>query len=167
MRVERFANEILSRLPQHGCVLEIGAGEGELAARLSSAGHDVVAIDKVQRSTGFPVLETSFEDFDAGGRRFDCVAVQFALHHVHDLDATLVKIVSMLKSGGIIAVDDFGWERSEDPQFRDERREFHTSEAMLSALRSHFRERSYFDHAYSDEGAGSDCIAFTFTGTPL
>lgn len=167
MRVERFADEICAHLGERGSILEIGAGEGELATRLSSEGHDVVAIDKAQRSTGFPVLETSFEDYDGGGRRFDCVAVQFALHHVHDLDATLRKIRGLLEPGGFIAVDDFGWERSEDPQFREERREFYTSEAMLSALRSYFRQLSYRDHAYADEGAGSDRIAFTFTGTPL
>jgi hypothetical protein len=35
---------------------------------------------------------------------------------------------------------------------------------MLASLRLHFNELAYFDHAYLDEGAGSDRLGFTFVG---
>ena len=165
-RVESFAELILKRLPQRASVLEIGAGEGRLARILARAGHDVTALDRHLRSS-FPIVETSFEDYDAGTKRFDCVAAQLVLHHADGLDAFLEKIHLLLKPGGFVAVDDYGWERSDDPAFRKEREDLLTSETTLAALRKYFREDSYFDHAYLEEGAGTDLLGYTFFGIPV
>lgn len=163
-RVEQFADTLLRYLPERARVLEIGAGEGLLAARLAAAGHDVVALDADLRST-FAIVESSFEDYDAPSQSFDCIAAQLVLHHAVDLGAMLDKIAQLLKSGGLIAIDDYGWERSDDPSFRAERADLHTSGAMLAALRARYDEVLYADHALLNDGAGDDELAFTFLGT--
>jgi GrpB-like predicted nucleotidyltransferase (UPF0157 family) len=164
-RTARFANLLLERLPLRARILEIGAGEGLLAKQLAAAGHDVVALDTHLRST-FPIVETSFEYYDAPAHSFDCIAAQLVLHHVADLKAALDKIGALLKPTGIVAIDDYGWERSTDEAFRRERSDLHTSQAMLAALRAHFTQTYYADHAYFSDGAGDDGLAFTFIGKP-
>lgn len=162
-RIANFAALLLSRLPERANVLEIGAGEGELAQVLAHAGHEVTALDRHLRSH-FPVVETIFEEYDAGERRFDCIAAQYVLHHADDLESMLDKIHALIRPGGFIAVDDYGWERSSDADFRSERSDLHTSEAMLARLRNRFPETYYADHAYFDDGAGTDQMAFTYFG---
>jgi 2-polyprenyl-3-methyl-5-hydroxy-6-metoxy-1,4-benzoquinol methylase len=162
-RIERFAALVLGYLPKHARILEIGAGEGLLSARLAAAGHDVVALDTQLRSR-FPIVETSFEEYEAPPHSFDCVAAQLVLHHATDLHAMLDKIEMLLNGGGIIAIDDYGWERSDDEAFRAERSDLHTSNTMLRALRERFAEIFYADHAYFQDGAGDDSLAFTFIG---
>ncbi len=162
-RTARFANLLLERLPLGARILEIGAGEGLLAKRLAAAGCDVVALDTHLRST-FPIVETSFEDYEAPANSFDCIAAQLVLHHVPDLNAALEKIGVLLKPSGIVAIDDYGWERSTDEAFRRDRSDLHTSQVMLAALRAHFAQTYYADHAYFSDGAGDDALAFTFIG---
>ena len=162
-RTARFA-EILERYVRPPArILEIGAGEGLLAARLAQDGYDVVALDLALRSF-FPVVESSFEQYDAPAGSFNCIASQLVLHHVRDIGAVLRKIALLLAPGGIVAIDDFGWERSEDPAFRADRSDLHPSGTMLAALRANFAERYYDDHPYFAEGAGSDSLGFTFVG---
>lgn len=163
LRIERFASALLERLPPHARVLEIGAGEGELAQRLADAGHDVVAIDPTVRST-FPVQQTTFEAFDAPPESFDAIVSQLVLHHVEDLDAAMEKAARLLRPGGLLAIDDYGWERSDDPAFRADRGDLHTSERMLLALRRYFNQEHYADQAYYEEGAASDSLGFVFFG---
>lgn len=162
-RIDAFAAIILQQMPAPARVLEIGAGEGELAEQLTAAGYGVVALDQTLRSR-FPIVESSFEQYDAPPESFDCIVAQLVLHHAEDLDATLQKTERLLRRGGIVAVDDYGWERSDDPAFRAGRSDLLTSETMLDALRARFDEVLYEDHAYFDEGAGTDRLGFTFIG---
>lgn len=162
-RIEHFAAILLKRLPTHARVLEIGAGEGVLAKRLADAGHRVVALDKNLRST-FPIVETPFEAFEAPAGSFDCVAAQLVLHHAVDLSAALGKIEQLLKPGGLIAIDDYGWERSQDAAYREERRDLHTSQAMLAALRERFDETFYVEHGYVRGTASDGPLGFTLVG---
>lgn len=165
-RIENFRRLLLSHVPPRGRILEIGAGEGLLASQLGTDGYDVIALDTQLRSR-FPIVESSFEDFDAPAQSFDCIVAQYVLHHVADLGGVLDKVTDLLKPGGIVAIDDYGWERSDDAQFRADRRDLHTSQTMLGALRSRFDEICYGDHAFADDGAGTDNLAFTFLGRTL
>lgn len=162
-RIEAFAAVLQRYVAPHSRILEIGAGEGELAQTLANAGHTVVALDVHLRSR-FPVLEQSFEEYAAPARLFDCIAAQLVLHHAEDLGAMLEKAAALLRRGGTIAIDDYGWERSADEAFRAERADLHTSGRMLEALRARFRETFYADHAYFEDGAGTDRLGFTFIG---
>jgi GrpB-like predicted nucleotidyltransferase (UPF0157 family) len=162
-RFENFADVITTYVAPRGRILEIGAGEGLLAQALSDRGYEVAALDPQLRSR-FPVTLTTFEAFESMPASFDCIAMQLVLHHSSDLEATLNKVCRLLKTEGIVAIDDYGWERSDDPQFRAERSDLLTSEVMLGALRARFEHVYSADHAYQAGGAGSDRIAFTFVG---
>ncbi len=64
----------------------------------------------------------------------------------------------------MVAIDDYGWERSNDAAYREQRRDLHTSEAMLSALRERFHEVYYADSGYISDGTQNDSLGFTFLG---
>lgn len=162
-RIEYFADLLLQHLPRASRVLEIGAGEGLLAQRLTDAGHEVIALEPQLRSF-FPITESSFEAYEAPDASFDCIAAQLVLHHVDDLEATLAKVERLLTPGGIIAMDDYGWERSHDATFREQRRDLHTSEAMLSALRKRFDEAFYAEHGYVKGAEGDRPLGIMFLG---
>lgn len=162
-RIDAFARIISGFVPRGARVLEIGAGEGLLAARLASQGFTVVALDTQLRSR-YPIVESSFEAYEAPARSFDCVAAQLVLHHADSLEATLDKARSLLRPRGIIAIDDYGWERSPNEAFRSERADLHRSEEMLHALRARFSQAYYAEHAYIQDGEGTANLSFTFIG---
>ena len=161
-RIERFAQLLEKKLVPGARVLEIGAGEGLLATRLAQR-CNVVAIDREKRGS-FPTIEITFEELEVPPQSFDAVVLQLVLHHAHDLDAFLAKICHLLKPMGLVAIDDYGWERSDDPAYRAEHADLLTSETMLEALRRHFEETWYEEYAYLDEGRGNDRLGFSFVG---
>lgn len=166
-RVTAFARAILERVPTGAHVLEIGCGEGQLTQALREGGCKVTPIDPKPRAP-FNVVQVTFGEFDSPARHFDCIATQLVLHHAPDLDAFLRKAELLIRPTGIIAIDDYGWERAADEvseQWREERRDLHTSRVMLDALERRFTRKYYADHAYFDDGAGSDTLAFTFIGS--
>jgi 2-polyprenyl-3-methyl-5-hydroxy-6-metoxy-1,4-benzoquinol methylase len=164
-RTTVFAKVIRKHVPANSKILEIGAGEGALATSLTEAGHRVVALDPNPRG-GFPVIATTFEEFEADRDRFDCVVAQYVLHHASDLDGFIAKMARLTRPDGIIAIDDYGWERSDDAQFRADRADLHTSEKMLELLDRTFSRISYEDHAYAPDVSDDDRLAFFFVGKP-
>lgn len=165
-RIGDFALAILPHVPKQARILEIGCGEGNLTQALRDGGCEVIGLDSQPRAP-FEIIHARFEDYDAPAQSFDCIATQLVLHHACDLDAFLDKAQRLLNADGVIAVDDYGWERSSEQvteQWREERRDLHTSERMLAALRRRFRQLGYIDHAYFADGLGSDSLAFTFIG---
>lgn len=167
-RIATFAAAMSPRLKRGSRILEIGSGDGELAAALRARGHHVVALEP-KAPPESEALRERFEDFHAPKHYFDAVAMQLVLHHADRLDAFLDKVRFTLQEDGLLAVDDYGWERADseaEAQWRKERSALHTSKAMLAALRTRFRQQQYFSHAYFEDGTGNDRIAFTFLGTP-
>lgn len=177
-RTKSFFDEVTRLLSPGARILEIGAGDGELAVALATAGYDVLAMDREQRST-FPTLVTDFELWNPQGTQFDCVVAALVLHHLANLERTLRKIRSLLKIGGLVAIDDYGWERlnarmareqwgdaweQEASNWTRERVQLHRSDIMLAALDRDFQRLLYRDHAYFQEGLGSDALAFTYIG---
>ena len=165
-RAARFAAAIARHVRGGSDILEIGAGEGSLATLLASAGHRVVAIDPQPRGA-FPTIATTFEEYDPGADRFDCVAAQFVLHHAADLEAFVAKMARLAGPNGIVAIDDYGWERSGDATFRAERSDLHTAEKMLEILDRSFDRIFYENHGYSWEGYSDSRLAFIFMGKSL
>jgi len=96
-----------------GRVLEVGCGDGALALELASAGYDVLAIDPV--APDGPIFrQVTLEELDDPGP-FDAVVASLSLHHVHDLDAGLDRIAGLLRPGGALVVNEFAWERLDEP----------------------------------------------------
>ena len=98
--------------PPPARVLEIGAGDGELAAVLSGAGYDVTAIDP---KGGDGVLQVALVDLDAKPRTFDAAVAMLSLHHVVPLGRSLRRLSEIMRHGARLIVDEF------DVQCYDER----------------------------------------------
>jgi 2-polyprenyl-3-methyl-5-hydroxy-6-metoxy-1,4-benzoquinol methylase len=108
--------------PQAASVLEVGCGDGFLAARLSQRVPHVVAVD-----VDAPVLERAKQRFPAAPvawrhgdihdiadelGAFDAVVSNAALHHLPDTRAALASLRGLVKPGGTLALVTFarpGW----------------------------------------------------------
>ncbi len=86
-------------------VLEIGAGEGELARSLRTSGYDVTAIDP--KSEVADVKAIALADLPQQGEQFDAAVAVVSLHHVDPLEASLERLASELAPGAPLLVDEF------------------------------------------------------------
>lgn len=166
-RISAFAGELCGRLMARSRILEIGCGAGDLTNVLRERGHFVVAVDP-KAPEPLDALRVPFESFDAPAQYFDAVVMQLVLHHARDMDALLDKVVQTMRPDALIAIDDYGWERPGSvPQgWREERRDLHTSGAMLLALRRRFVQQLYVPRAHFEDGDGTDKLGFWFIGAP-
>ena len=144
--------------PPPARVLEIGCGAGELARALAAARYDVTAVDP--DAPEGPIFErTRFEELTERGR-FEAVIASRSLHHIADLGAAVDKIARLLVPGGILVLDEFAWDRLDEPtaallydrsrrgdvdrwsdDWRDEHEGLHGYEAMRGELDRRFDER--------------------------
>jgi SAM-dependent methyltransferase len=118
---------------------------------MSAAGHAVLAIDP-EAPEGKIFRRSTVEGLDETGA-FDAVVASRSLHHVTDLAVALDKIAGLLASGGMVVVDDFGWERLDKhaadrtgislAEWQAEHDHLHSSQAMLKELDSRFTRRSF------------------------
>ena len=86
-------------------VLEVGAGDGELAAALRHAGYDVLAIDPAGDSPG--VAPIALAQLDEASGSFDAVVAVVSLHHVNPLPDASSKLAALLRDGGRLIIDEF------------------------------------------------------------
>src|SRR4051812_6345877 len=89
--------------PPPARVLEIGAGDGTLAALLTSAGYDVTAIDPGGEP---PVLPVPLLELEAAPRSFDAAVAVVSLHHVMPLGKSLRRLADVLRHGARLVVDE-------------------------------------------------------------
>jgi SAM-dependent methyltransferase len=98
--------------------LEVGCGTGELAARLLKDGYSIVAIDSDQdsvaaaRRLGVDARVATWPDFDEG--HFDAVLFTRSLHHIHPLDKSIRHAADSLVERGLIIVEDFAYESTDE-----------------------------------------------------
>ena len=92
-------------------ILEVGCGNGELAAQLLQAGFGVVALDsdeacvaKAQAAGVDARLATWPAAMEA---RFDAVLFTRSLHHIAPLEDAIEAAVAVLEPGGRVIVEDF------------------------------------------------------------
>jgi SAM-dependent methyltransferase len=100
-------------------ILDLGAGNGWLSHRLSSEGHDCVAIDIrdddvdglgaagdfVDRAN-FDCLVASFDDLPIPAASADVAVFNASLHYSTDLGVTIAEAVRVVRPGGKIAILD-------------------------------------------------------------
>ncbi|UGU11794.1 class I SAM-dependent methyltransferase [Mycobacterium avium subsp. avium] len=97
-----------------GDVLDVGCGDGLLAARLAPVSRSVVGIDadpasvrraarRLERVDNACVQQARFQDFQAPAQSFDLITFVASLHHVPLRDA-LGKARQMLRPAGELAV---------------------------------------------------------------
>jgi SAM-dependent methyltransferase len=100
--VEEFVRASLPAPPAR--VVEVGAGEGELAVVLADAGYDVTAIDPAGEGGVLPV---ALLDLDAPASSFDAAVAVVSLHHVEPLDASCRRLAEAVRPSGVLVVDEF------------------------------------------------------------
>jgi SAM-dependent methyltransferase len=98
--------------PAPARVLEVGAGDGELAAHLRTLGYDVLAIDPHGRSPA--VVPVRLADVDEPAASFDAAVAVVALHHVDPPAESFLKLAELLRPNGPLVIDEFDVERFDD-----------------------------------------------------
>ena len=107
------SNFVLSELPACPArVLEVGAGDGELARALGSAGYEVVAIDPASDDPG--VRRVTLRDFDDARASFDAAVAVVALHHVEPLEQSCRRLAELVRPGGTLVLDEFDVDRFDE-----------------------------------------------------
>jgi SAM-dependent methyltransferase len=92
-------------------LLEVGCGDGALAARLARLGHDVTALDADREETararrrGLRVVTATWPDYEAPP--FDAILFTRSLHHIHALEPAVRRARELLRPRGLLLVEDF------------------------------------------------------------
>jgi SAM-dependent methyltransferase len=90
-------------------VLDVGAGTGIASRQLRDAGANVVAVEPdsqmaaIARAGELTVQETTFEQWDPAGHRFDLVTFAQSFHWVEPVSA-IQKAWEVLRPGGALAL---------------------------------------------------------------
>jgi len=96
-------------------VLDVGSGDGAIAASMLKGGLEVTAIDSNEaavektRAKGVDCILSTLEKFES--EPFDAIICSRSLHHIQPLDRSMATASKLLKPGGLLLVDDFGYER--------------------------------------------------------
>ncbi|MEA2212320.1 MAG: hypothetical protein QOF83_2268 [Solirubrobacteraceae bacterium] len=102
---------VRSSLPEPPArVLEIGAGKGELALALETAGYAVTAIDPAAEA-GSHVQQRSL--LEATGA-YDAAVAVVSLHHVDPLEESCAHLATLLPSGGSLVIDELDIDRYDE-----------------------------------------------------
>lgn len=104
-RVDVLASLLVPLLPDHGTVLDIGSGDGELAAELMhrKPGLSIQGIDPLVRpDTAIPVTEFDGFHIPFDDNSFDYCLFVDVLHHAGDPVALLAEAARVSKTGIVI-----------------------------------------------------------------
>lgn len=104
-------------------ILEVGAGDGDVAVALAKQGYDVAAIDPVlERPDAADAARVRWIDADfmyhAENGRYDVVLFTRSLHHLESLETALERAASALEPGGIVLAEEFAFDRVNLPTAR-------------------------------------------------
>ena len=112
---EQIADQIRHYVPQGGQVLDLGAGQGALSARLADLGYQVTAADvdasdfrAVEgiefKQLNFDVPEEIAHFVDTHKSEFDAVCGIEVIEHLQDQWQYVANLKKMLKPGGIMVL---------------------------------------------------------------
>ena len=124
-------------------VLEIGAGDGELATALREIGYDVLAIDPAGERPG--VVGLHLHRVDEPAQSFDAAVAVLSLHHVEPLTDSCRRLAEVLRPGARLVVDEFDIQRFDERAARWwlQQRKIHSDHehaeppTLVSELRGH------------------------------
>lgn len=110
---------VTSHLPASADVLEVGCGEGHVAAELLQRGHRVIGVDsdenviaRAQRR-GVRAIRASWPDLTS--EPVDAVVFTRSLHHIDSLDRSIGRAREVLRPTGALLVEDFAFDEADEP----------------------------------------------------
>lgn len=86
--------------PPPARVLEIGAGDGELARALRAGGYDVTAIDPAAADDD--VLPVALAELDAPLGSFEAAVAVVSLHHVEPLEPSCAQFFATRRADAML-----------------------------------------------------------------
>jgi SAM-dependent methyltransferase len=135
--------------PPPSRVLEIGAGDGELARVLRDDGYEVLAIDPDPR--GEDVQHLALNELDDSIAPFGAALAVTSLHHVEPLEASIARLAEVLEPSAVLVVDEFDVgtlrqrralggapEKSAAELVEEHRAHLHPLTRIVAALEPHF-----------------------------
>jgi SAM-dependent methyltransferase len=142
--------------PPPARVLEVGAGEGDLANALRVAGYDVLAIDPEPRGDGVRAMAVHELDETVGS--FDAAIAVVSLHHVDPLETSCARLAELLPPGAPLVVDEIdvsAYDERAASWWLQQRRALgadteRTPEAMVAELRHHLHPLKRIAEALDD-----------------
>jgi SAM-dependent methyltransferase len=123
-------------------LLEVGAGDGELAWTLAADGYDLLAIDPA--STTPDVHQLALHEVSEPAGSFDAAIAVLSMHHVEPLRESCHRLARLIRSGGVLVLDEIdfalfderaaGWwlEHHDSPHEHDA-----SAQEMVAELRHH------------------------------
>ena len=147
----------------------MGCGDGALAHALAGLGHRLTAIDP-RAPSGDIFRAVTLADFEEP-EPFDAVVASRSLHHIEDLGAAVGKLERLLRTGGVLILDEHAFDRLDEPtarwfaerggdvdHWREDHAGLHGSAAMRRELDRHFAERHFEwgPYLHSELGAAVD-----------
>lgn len=108
---EEFVREHLPPPPAR--VLEVGCGQGDLTTALVTAGYDALGIDPLA-PIGDRFRRIRLEDLDDEDA-YDAVVAARSLHPIRDLGHALDRVAALLRPGGMLVLDEIGWDLIDEP----------------------------------------------------
>ncbi|HJR64249.1 MAG TPA: methyltransferase domain-containing protein [Gemmatimonadaceae bacterium] len=111
-----FVLESVSAPPRH--LLEIGCGDGELAARLLGLGYQIVALDsdatavRAARARGVDARVACWPDFEGG--TYHALLFTRSLHHLRPLSPAIARAAQLLDPDGVVLVEDFAFQETNE-----------------------------------------------------
>lgn len=120
----RFLERVLPPAPAR--LLEVGCGDGRIAAALAALGYGVTALDEIPAPApgvareGVAWIASDFLFFGGApdGAPFDVILFSRSLHHIAPLDRALDHAASLLAPGGLLVAEEFAVERVNHPTAR-------------------------------------------------
>lgn len=103
-----------AHVPSRARLLEVGCGNGLLAARLQALGHDVIALDanaavvEQARDRGVDARLATWPEFTAAP--FDAILFVRSLHHIHPLESAVSQARKLLKAHGVMLAEEFAYD---------------------------------------------------------
>lgn len=97
--------------PAPARVLEVGAGEGELARALADAGYEVLAIDPAAPADG-SVQAVALHELDEAP--FDAAVAVVSMHHVRPLPDSCRRLAELIRPRGSLVLDEFDVDRVDE-----------------------------------------------------
>ena len=91
--------------PPPARVLEVGAGNGDLARTLRGLGYDVTAIDPTSESAD--VEPVALADLPEPPRPYDAAVAVVSLHHVEPLEPSLERLAAVMAPRAPLLLDEF------------------------------------------------------------